>query len=79
MYKLVHTHTKSEIAYAHSYVTHTFYISPQYQAFSKSRERYHNSSKWPKTKCTYYAKWTNAKVMHDSAQLSYKGYTNKKY
>ena len=44
MYKLVHTHTKSEIAYAHSYVTCTFFISPQYQTFSKSREWYHNSS-----------------------------------
>ena len=44
MYKLVHTHTKSEIAFALSYVTHTFYVSPQYQACSKSREREYNSS-----------------------------------
>ena len=27
MYKLVHTHTKSEIAYALSYATHIFYES----------------------------------------------------
>ena len=39
MYKLVYTHTKSEIAHALSYATHTFYVSPQYQACSKSRER----------------------------------------
>ena len=43
MYTLVHTHTKSEIAHALNYATHTFYISPQYQACSKSRERYNNS------------------------------------
>ena len=43
MYKLVHTHTKSEIVYALSYATHTFYVSPQYQAHSKSREKDHNS------------------------------------
>ena len=30
MYKLVHTHTKSEIVHALSYATHTFYVSPQY-------------------------------------------------
>ena len=40
MYKLVHTYTKSKIAYACSYATHTFYVSPQYQACSKSRERW---------------------------------------
>ena len=39
----VHTHTKSKIAHALSYAIHTFYVSPQYQACSKSRERYHNS------------------------------------
>ena len=38
MYKLVHTHTKSKIVYALNYATHTFYVSPQYQACSKSRE-----------------------------------------
>ena len=43
MYKLVHTHTKSKIAHALSYAIHTFYASPQYQACSKSRERYYNS------------------------------------
>ena len=43
MYTLVHTHTKSEIAHALNYATHTFYISPQYQACSKLRERYYNS------------------------------------
>ena len=43
MYKLVHTHTKSKIAYALIYVTHTFYVSSQYQVCSKSRERYCNS------------------------------------
>ena len=43
MYKLVHTYTKSEIAYALNYATHTFYVSPQCQVSSKSRERYHNS------------------------------------
>ena len=37
MYKLVHTHTKSEIAW------HTIQVSPQCQACSKSKERYHNS------------------------------------
>ena len=41
MYKLVHTHTKSEKAY--TYLTHTIQVSPQCQACSKSRERYHNS------------------------------------
>jgi len=39
MYKPVHTHTKSKIAYALSYATHTIQVSPQYQACSKSRER----------------------------------------
>ena len=43
MYNLVHTHTKSEIAYALNFATHTFYVSPHYQVSSKSRERYHNS------------------------------------
>ena len=46
MHKLVHTHTKlylSQYSHALSYVIHTFYVSPQYQACSKSRERYHNS------------------------------------
>ena len=46
MYKLVHIHTKlylSQNSHALSYATHTFYVSPQYQACSKSRERYHNS------------------------------------
>ena len=43
MYKLVHTHTKSKIAYALSYATHASYVSPQYQACSKSKERYNNS------------------------------------
>ena len=43
MYKLVHTHTKLELAHALSYGTHTFYVSSQYQACSKSRERYYNS------------------------------------
>ena len=47
MYKLVHTHKKkkkkAEIAYKLSYATHTFFVSPQYQACSKSRERYHHS------------------------------------
>ena len=43
MYKLVHTHTKSTIAYALSYATHAFNVSPQYQVCSKSRERYNNS------------------------------------
>ena len=43
MYKLVHTHTKLEIAYALSYATHIIQVSPQYQACSKSRKRYYNS------------------------------------
>ena len=43
MYKVVHTHTKSEMTHALNYATHTFYVSPQYQACSKSRERYYNS------------------------------------
>ena len=42
MYKLVHTHTKLEITYALSYAIHSFYVSPQYQVCSNSRERYHN-------------------------------------
>lgn len=42
MYKLVYTQTKSEIAYALSYATYTFYVSPQYQVCSKSRERYYD-------------------------------------
>ena len=50
MYKLVYTHTKSEIAYALNYATHTFYVSPQYQACSKLRERYYNSSNTPQEK-----------------------------
>ena len=50
MYNLVHTHTKTKIAYALSYATHTFYVSPQYQACSKSRERYNNSCNPPKKK-----------------------------
>ena len=44
MYKLVHTHTKSEIAYALNYETYIFYVSLQYQVCSKSKERYHYSS-----------------------------------
>ena len=43
MYNLVQTHTKSEITYALRYAIRTFYISSQYQAYSKSRERYYNS------------------------------------
>ena len=43
MYKVIHTHTKSEMTHALNYATHTFYVSPQYQACSKSRERYYNS------------------------------------
>ena len=43
MYKVVHTHTKLEMTHALNYATHTFYVSPQYQACSKSRERYYNS------------------------------------
>ena len=29
MYKLVHTHTKSEVAYALNYATHAIQVSPQ--------------------------------------------------
>ena len=43
MYNLVHTYTESEIAYALNFTTHTFYVSPQYQACSKPREKYYNS------------------------------------
>ena len=43
MYTLVHTQKKFEIAHALNYATHTFYISPQYQACSKSIEKYYNS------------------------------------
>ena len=43
MYKLVHTHTKSEITYAFSYATHTFYISPQCQVCPKLKKQYYNS------------------------------------
>ena len=43
MYYLVYTHSKTEIAYALSYATHTFQVSPQYQARFKSRERYYNT------------------------------------
>ena len=43
MYKLVHTHTKTEVGYALNYATLTFYVSSQCQVCSKSRERYHNS------------------------------------
>ena len=43
MYYLVYTHKKIEIAYALSYATHTFQVSPQYQARFKSRERYYNT------------------------------------
>ena len=41
MYKLVHTHTNSK--QLSTYITHTIQGSPQCQACSKSRERYHNS------------------------------------
>ena len=30
-------------SHALSYAIHTFYVSPQYQSWFKSRERYHNS------------------------------------
>ena len=46
MYKLVYTHTKlylSQNSHALSYAIHTFYVSPEYQVCSKSRERYYNS------------------------------------
>ena len=43
MYNLVHTHTKSKIAYALNFAIHTFYVSPPYHVSSKLRERYHNS------------------------------------
>ena len=49
MYKLVYTHTKSKIAHALNYATHTFYVSLQCQVYSRERERererdrYHNS------------------------------------
>ena len=41
MYKLVHTHTKPKLL--STYITYTIQVSPQSQACSKSRERYHNS------------------------------------
>ena len=47
MYYLVHTHTTLEITYALNFAMHTFYVSPQYQVCSKSRERYHNSCNPP--------------------------------
>ena len=43
MYELVYTHTKIKIAYELGHATHIFYVSPQYQACSKLRERYYNS------------------------------------
>ena len=46
MYKLLHTHTKSYLSqnnHALSWAIHTIQVSPQCQACSKSRERYHNS------------------------------------
>ena len=39
MYKLVYTHTKSKIAHALNYATHTFYVSLQCQVYSRERER----------------------------------------
>ena len=43
MYNLVlSTYTKSEIAYALIYATHTLQVSSQYQACFKSREIYYN-------------------------------------
>ena len=48
MYKLLYT--KTEIAHALSYAIHIFYVSPQYQACSKSRERYYNSCNTPQEK-----------------------------
>ena len=39
MYKLVNTHTKSKIAHALNYATHTFYVSLQCQVYSRERER----------------------------------------
>ena len=46
MYKLVHTHTKlylSQNNHALSWAILTIQVSPQCQACSKLRERYHNS------------------------------------
>ena len=46
MYKLVHTQTKSYLSqnnHALSWAIHNIQVSPQYQASSKSKERYHNS------------------------------------
>ena len=42
MYKLVHTHTKSEIAYALSYATHIIQVSPICHAYFESREDFTN-------------------------------------
>ena len=46
MYKLVHTQNQKQLS---TYITHTIQVSPQSQACSKSRERYHNSCN-PKNK-----------------------------
>ena len=43
MYKLVHIIQKTDKAHALNYAIHTFYVSPQYQAYSMSRERYCNT------------------------------------
>ena len=43
MYKLVHTHTKTEVGYALNYATRTIQVSPQCQTCSKSREKYRKS------------------------------------
>ena len=40
MYKLVHIQNQKQLS---TYITHTIQVSPQCQACSKSRERYHNS------------------------------------
>ena len=55
MYKLVHTHTKSYLfqnKHALGLAIHTIQVSPQCQACSKSRERYHNSCNPTKNKTT---------------------------
>ena len=39
---LVHTHSKLGIAHALNYAIYNFYVSPQYQTCSKSKEQYYS-------------------------------------
>ena len=64
MYCLVHTHSKLGIAHALNYAIYNFYVSPQYQTYSQSKERYCNLCKPKKKKNKKIKKKTRHKIKY---------------